>query len=291
MGFLARVWVPSYNTQKWLQKSDTGTRVTPRPERPRLRESSASPCRRRPARAAAAAAALLFLAGCARHHAVTHAPAPQPAPETAPSTPGQPASSPPSGHPPAVERQPAIPGQYVEEGVASWYGEPFQGRRTSNGEIYEMHQFTAAHRTLPFNALVRVTNLDNGKQTQVRINDRGPFVANRIIDLSLAAAQAIEMVGPGTANVRLEVLGGPNPRVGFFGVQVGAFLSPDNAERLRADLALRHTDVSIAKFDSPNGLFYRVRVGRLPSEDAARQLASQLHSTEQFTTFVVRLDE
>ena len=116
------------------------------------------------------------------------------------------APSPPSGAPPAIERQPAIPGEYVEEGVASWYGIPFNGHRTSNGEIYDMHQFTAAHRTLPFNCVVRVTNLDNGKQTEVRINDRGPFVANRVIDLSLSAAQAIEMVGPGTAHVRLEIV-------------------------------------------------------------------------------------
>jgi len=155
-----------------------------------------------------------------------------------------------------------------------------------------MHNFTAAHRTLPFGAVVRVTNLANGSQTQVRINDRGPFVANRIIDLSLAAAQAIEMVGAGTAPVRLEILSGPNPQIGFFGVQVGAFLSPDNAERLRANLAARYSPVTIATYDSPNGLFYRVRVGRLPSEDAARQLANRLHDAEQFTTtFVVRLDE
>lgn len=153
-----------------------------------------------------------------------------------------------------------------------------------------MHQMTAAHRTLPFNAIVRVTNLDNGKQTTVRINDRGPFVANRVIDLSLAAAQAIEMVGPGTAHVRLEVVSGPNPQVGYFGVQVGAFLSPENAERLRANLAARYSDVTVVNFDSPNGLFYRVRVGKFPTEDAARQLAIQLHERDQFTTFVVRLD-
>ena len=109
--------------------------------------------------------------------------------------------------------------------MASWYGVPFNGRRTSNGEIYDMRQLTAAHRTLPFGAVVRVTNLLNGKQTEVRVNDRGPFVANRIIDLSQGAAQAIEMVGPGTAHVRLEVVSGPNPQLGFFGVQVEPFQS------------------------------------------------------------------
>jgi len=221
----------------------------------------------------------LVAAGCAHKTYAPQAPAPAPLPQP-------PASS----APPPVETQPAIPGQYVEEGVASWYGVPFDGHRTSNGEIYDMHAFTAAHRTLPFGSLVRVTNLRNGLQTEVRINDRGPFVANRIIDLSLSAAQAIQMVGPGTAQVRLEVISGPNPTQGFFGVQVGAFANQENAERLRAQLATRYSPVTIAAYDSPNGTFYRVRVGRLPTEDAAHQLADQLHANEQFTTFVVRLD-
>jgi peptidoglycan lytic transglycosylase len=189
-----------------------------------------------------------------------------------------------------VERQPAIPGEYVEEGVASWYGIPFDGHRTSNGEIYDMHQFTAAHRTLPFNALVRVTNLSNGLQTEVRINDRGPFVSNRIIDLSLSAAQAIQMVGTGTAQVRLEVVNGPNPQVGFFGVQVGAFLVRENADKFRDQLAARYSSVIVVPYDSPNGMYYRVRVGRVPTENDARQLAAQLQANDQLTTFVVRLD-
>ena len=220
-----------------------------------------------------------FAAGCTHKTYAPQAPAPAPLPQPpAPSA------------PPAVETQPAIPGQYVEEGVASWYGVPFDGHRTSNGEIYDMHAFTAAHRTLPFGSLVRVTNLRNGLQTEVRINDRGPFVANRIIDLSLSAAQAIQMVGPGTAQVRLEVISGPNPGQGYFGVQVGAFANRDNAERLRDRLATRYPSVSVVVYDSPNGTFYRVRVGRLPTEDAAHQLADQLRANEQFTTFVVRLD-
>ena len=138
--------------------------------------------------------------------------------------------------------------------------------------------------------MVRVTNLTNGKQTEVRINDRGPFVANRVIDLSLSAAQAIEMVGPGTAYVRLEVISGPNPSVGYFGVQVGAFLVQENAARLKAQLESRYPPVSVVPFESANGTLYRVRIGRLASEEAARSLAEQLHSSGQFTTFVVRLD-
>ena len=236
-----------------------------------------------------AAIAILTMAGCGHRAVSTQPPGQTPLPE-----PGEPAGQPPSrpsAAPPAVERQPAIPGQYVEEGVASWYGIPFDGHRTSNGEIYDMHQFTAAHRTLPFNAVVRVTNLQNGKQTEVRINDRGPFVANRVIDLSMSAAQAIDMLGPGTAQVRLEIVAGPNPTVGFFGVQVGAFLQQENAERLKAQLQGTYSPVSIVTYDSPNGLFYRVRVGRFATQDAARQLAGQLHANDQFTTFVVRLDE
>jgi rare lipoprotein A len=168
---------------------------------------------------------------------------------------------------------------------------PFHGRRTSNGEVYDMYQFTAAHRTLPFNGVVRVTNLRNGKQTEVRVNDRGPFVANRIIDLSFAAARAIEMIGTGTSPVRLELISGLSPAAGFFAVQVGAFQVQENAERLRARLSASYSPVTIQLYDSPTGVFYRVRVGRLPSEDAANQLAEQLRANEQLLTFVVRLDE
>jgi rare lipoprotein A len=230
-----------------------------------------------------------ILGGCAHHHVSSQPPAQTPSSASQPRT--GPGASRPSGAPPATERQPAVPGEYVEEGVASWYGLPFNGRRTSNGEIYDMHELTAAHRTLPFNAVVRVTNLRNGKQTQVRINDRGPFVADRIIDLSLSAAEAIEMVGPGTAQVRLEIVSGPNPTAGVFAVQIGAFVKRENAQRLKAEMEARSFPVTIVTFDSANGLLYRVRVGRLATEQAAGQLAAQLHSSDEFTTFVVRLDE
>ncbi len=100
----------------------------------------------------------------------------------------------------------ASPVAMAESGVASFYADEFNGRQTSNGETYDMNAFTAAHRTLPFNTQVRVTNLGNGKSTVVRINDRGPFKDDRIIDLSLAAAKAIELIGTGTASVRLEVV-------------------------------------------------------------------------------------
>jgi rare lipoprotein A len=236
------------------------------------------------------------LGGCSHHNGVTRPPAVTPVssagssvPSAAP--PNASLGSPKSGAPPAIERQPAVPGGYVEEGVASWYGAPFNGRRTSNGEIYDMHTFTAAHRTLPFNCIVRVTNLNNGKQTEVRINDRGPFVANRVIDLSLAAAQAIEMWGPGTANVRLEILSGPNPRTGFFGVQVGAFKVQENAERFRLEMDAAYPPATIETYEAVDGTYYRVRVGKLPSEDAAQKLADRLRGEGRKAAVVVRIDD
>ncbi len=183
------------------------------------------------------------------------------------------------------------PSGYAEEGNASWYGAPFNGRRASNGEIYDMYKLTAAHRTLPFETMVRVTNLNNGKSTVVRITDRGPFVENRIIDLSLAAAREIELVGPGVAPVRVEVLGGIDPTAGYFTVQVGSFRDRGNAERLRDRLNVSYSPIFIQQYDSPDGMYYRVRVGKISGEDAARQFGEQLRDREGFTPFLVRLDE
>jgi rare lipoprotein A len=185
----------------------------------------------------------------------------------------------------------AAPSGYTEEGNASWYGAPFHGRRASNGEIYDMYKFTAAHRTLPFETMVRVTNLSNGKSTVVRITDRGPFVENRIIDLSLAAAREIESVGPGVVPVRMEVLGNVDLTAGFFTVQVGAFKDRGNAERLRDRLNVVYSPIFIQLYDSPDGLLYRVRVGKITGEDAARTFSDQLRDREGFTPFVTRLDE
>ncbi len=184
------------------------------------------------------------------------------------------------------------PEGYSEEGNASWYGAPFHGRRASNGEIYDMYKLTAAHRTLPFDTLVRVTNLNNGKFTTVRITDRGPFVENRIIDLSFAAAREIDSVGAGVVPVRVEILsGGMDPGSGFFTVQVGAFRDPANAQHLRDRLNTSYSPIFIQQYDSPEGLYYRVRVGKVSGEDAARQFGEQLRSREGFTPFVVRLDD
>jgi rare lipoprotein A len=197
----------------------------------------------------------------------------------------------PSAPSPSPEVLPVPPGTYQEQGVASWYGYPFNGRKAADGETYDMNQPVAAHRTLPFGSVVRVTNLKNGRQTEVRIIDRGPFVGGRIIDLSFAAAREIDMVGTGTASVRLELVSSPAPPLaGNFTVQIGAFQQRENADRLRAQMAA-HYPVLVVEYDGSDGHYYRVRVGREPSQQAAQQLAAKLAADGGFQTFVVRLDE
>ena len=179
-----------------------------------------------------------------------------------------------------------------EEGIASWYGHPYHGHATASGEIYNMYAMTAAHRTLPFGTAVRVHDLENSRDVVVRINDRGPFVEGRIIDLSYAAAQSMHM--PSIAPVRLEILGlgsQPGGELGVFGVQVGAFRDRRNAERLKALIESRFAPVVIQDFDRGDGLFFRVRVGREATEEAARTLGQNLRRANLASeTFVVRLN-
>ena len=241
---------------------------------------------------------LCFLSGCASRHAAAGRRQPLPIQESPSATEaaGNSSSTERASPAPASKRaRPAdspAPAGYTEEGNASWYGEPFHGRRASNGEIYDMYKLTAAHRTLPFDTVVRVTNLSNGKATTVRITDRGPFINDRIIDLSLAAARQIDSVGPGVVPVRLEIVSAAiDPTSGFFTVQVGAFRDRGNAERLRDRLNASYSPIFIQQYDSPDGVYFRVRVGRVSGEDAARQFGEQLRSHEGFTPFVVRLDE
>ena len=245
---------------------------------------------------------LSVIAGCGPHRVTANPPvSSQPSSESSETAepPKRPSEPPPAAAPapsPAPRRGKALPSPapagYLEEGNASWYGVPFNGRRASNGEIYDMYKLTAAHRTLPFETMVRVTNLNNGKSTTVRITDRGPFVDNRIIDLSLAAAREIDSVGPGVVPVRVEVLTpGIDPTGGFFTVQVGAFRDQGNAQRLRDRLNLSYSPIFIQQYDSPDGTFYRVRVGKVLGEDAARQFGEQLRNREGVSPIVVRLDE
>jgi rare lipoprotein A len=182
---------------------------------------------------------------------------------------------------------------YQESGLASWYGPDFHGKRTANGERYNMEAMTAAHKILPMNTWVKVENLGNGRSEVVRINDRGPFVGDRVIDLSKAAARKLGVLGPGTARVRVTALGyreagtgvGGAPAKyrkpvsytqGSFGVQVGAFTNINNATRLAAKLRRDWPAVVVVRYDRGDAVFHRVRVGRVTSLPDAYQLQAKL---------------
>jgi rare lipoprotein A len=192
-------------------------------------------------------------------------------------------------------RQPSVSAAvalgYTEEGFASWYGYPYHGRHAADGEIYDMEKLTAAHRSFPFNTWVRVHDLDSGKSVDVRITDRGPFVDGRIIDVSRAAARDIDMLGPGTARVRVEVIRVPDVTGGVgFAVQVGAFRDQGNAERFRERMEARYGWARLMY--RGNSELWRVLVGSEPTEDQANKLADRIRqdSTENRAAFVVRLD-
>lgn len=171
-------------------------------------------------------------------------------------------------------------------GIASWYGHPFDGRPTASGEIYDMEKMTAAHRTLPFGAVVRVQSLTNNEATEVRINDRGPFVQARIIDLSHAAAQAIGMQG--IANVRLEVISIPATRgADVFAVQIGAFAQRPEADRLRGQMEREYGTARLVFREGDQT--WRVLVGLQPTVESANTLAEKLDK-EAGPAFVVRVD-
>lgn len=180
---------------------------------------------------------------------------------------------------------------FTQRGLASWYGKKFHGRKTASGEIYNMYAMTAAHKTLPLGTFVRVKNLKNRKEVVVKVNDRGPFVRKRIIDLSYSAAKKLDIVGPGTAPVEVVALGaGPstpaasasrpqaytpvNYARGTFVIQIGAFKNSENARRLVSQLKNRYKNVHIAAFDGSVGTFYRVRVGRCSSLKEAYEYES-----------------
>jgi rare lipoprotein A len=230
----------------------------------------------------------MFLVGCAARQPVSsRQPPAAPQPSTAPAPAPEEAKTNTTAPPVAPV---ARPDAMVEEGNASWYGAPFHGRQASNGEVYDMYKLTAAHRTLPFNTVVRVTNLNNGKSTVVRITDRGPFVDNRVIDLSYAAAREIESIGPGVVPVRLDILSAIDPTAGFFTVQIGAFRERANAERLRSRLSASYSPIFIQEFPVADGSYFRVRVGKVSGEDAAHQLGERLHEEEGVRSIVLRWD-
>jgi peptidoglycan lytic transglycosylase len=201
---------------------------------------------------AAAIAGCAMLAGCAaRRPAVSH---------TAPPAPAA-----------AVAIRSVL-------GTASWYGPGFNGNPTASGEIYDESELTAASNIFPLGSRVVVTDLDDGRAVEVRINDRGPFVKGRKIDLSYGAARSLGMVGPGTAPVRMDLVqtiaADPEGRPQYF-VQVGSFAAPTNAEHLRARLAAYYRDVSIDQLDTGGRRYYRVRMGGFATREQARARAAQ----------------
>ena len=188
-------------------------------------------------------------------------------------------SRPPSGPPPSREPARASESTFLEEGIASWYGgsDGFEGKPTASGEIYDSSLLTAAHRELPLGTIVEVSSVENGKSVRVRINDRGPFVKGRIIDLSRAAAERLELVGPGIGRVRLAILkaGVEPPEIsvsGLWAVQIGSFADASNARR-QADRA-RATGRMVSL--EPYAGLTRVKVGAYSSRDEARDALASL---------------
>lgn len=194
---------------------------------------------------------------------------------------------------------------FTEIGIASWYGPGFHGKQTSNGEVYNMHGMTAAHKTLPMNVFVRVTNLDNNRQTTVRVNDRGPFVTGRVIDLSQAAARELDVMTRGTARVKVEALGYREVRPadgaviyrapasyapGPFTVQVGSFAVEANARRLAARLQEQYGAAFVVEGWVDGQKFHRVRVGLYKTMADAEQARRAFERGEFPNCFVVAKD-
>lgn len=160
----------------------------------------------------------------------------------------------------------------TQKGIASWYGHPYHGRRAANGEVYDMNQLTAAHREWPFELMVRVTNLKNDRSVDVRITDRGPFVDGRIIDLSRAAAEQLEMIGPGIVPVKITSLGFAR---GDYAVQLGAFKDREKAEAFRRRMEQEHGSATLTP-ERPGPAPFAVWYRRTDSMDEARKLVAQL---------------
>jgi rare lipoprotein A len=179
----------------------------------------------------------------------------------------------------------------TETGLASWYGPPYHNRKGSNGEVYNMHAMTAAHRTLPLGSIVRVTNLKNGRTALVRITDRGPFIPGRILDLSLAAARKLDVYLPGTAKVSVEVLETPSPLEtgGKWAVQIGGFPRERDARKLADHLTRRYRTAKVLCFPSPVGEWW-VRVRVLDDDRQRAQKLTAETQTPEGAVFLVRLD-
>ncbi|MFB3885541.1 MAG: septal ring lytic transglycosylase RlpA family protein [Thermodesulfobacteriota bacterium] len=164
----------------------------------------------------------------------------------------------------------------IQYGIASWYGDEFHGRPTSSGEIYDMYQLTCAHNTLPLGSSVMVTNLENGKSLELKVNDRGPFVKDRIIDLSYAAAKILDMWEKGTAYVKVEVIGPLIEQIQRFTLQVGSFADETNAQNLADQLRKSFENVYVTTVETLTQKYHRVRVGQFDTKESALSMAEKL---------------
>jgi rare lipoprotein A len=253
---------------------------------------------------------LLSLTGCGHPKEARVDVPPPPASTPEPSTTEASSTSHPGGdakisHPPAAEpsdeessadlAEPTIPASATplatEIGRASWYGPPYHNRRGSNGEVYNMHAMTAAHRTLPLGTIVRVTNLKTGHSALVRITDRGPFIPGRVLDLSQAAARKVDVYLPGVAEVKVEVMQTPAPLEtgGKWAVQIGGFPDEDAASKLADHLKRRYRTAKVLRFASPAGDWW-VRVRVLGDDRHRAQELATATETPEGAVFLVRLD-
>ncbi len=242
-----------------------------------------------PLRLPALLAMLLLVASCGGKKTARNIPPPPPPVQQAPT---QPAPTPQPTEPAeSAHKKPTEEPLFTQVGYASWYGPGFHNRRTSNGEVFDMNAMTAAHRDFPLNSVVRVTNEKTGHSVIVRITDRGPFVPNRIIDLSAGAAKAVDVWLPGTALVKLEVLSAPSPidHGGRWCVQIGALSRQRDAIQLKQHLLDTFETREVIQFPAPDGGYW-VRV-KVPQDDKkrAQEIARETHVAEG-NVFLVRLD-
>jgi rare lipoprotein A len=164
----------------------------------------------------------------------------------------------------------------VQQGIASWYGADFHGKQTSSGEVYDMYQLTCAHQTLPLGTMVMVTNLENGKSVELKVNDRGPFVKGRIIDVSYAAARMLDMHAQGTAMVKVEVFGPVIEQIQRFTLQVGSFVDETNAQKLAEQLRKSFENVHVTTMETQTQKYHRVRIGQFETRESALVAAEKL---------------
>ncbi len=252
--------------------------------------------------AGSALVALMLVAGCGHKKQVAYTPPPPPLPVIHPAAPAIGTAKPPSSVPPAEST--AAPAEttvdeafvaahapiYTETGRASWYGPPYHNRRGANGQIFDQNAISAAHRTLPMGSLIRVTNLGTGQTAVMRITDRGPFVPDRVLDLSVASAKEIGVWRPGTAQVRIDVYAAPKPieEGGRWCVQVGAFSKEKEALKLEEHLEHKYHTANVIEFTGPTGHWVRIR----PLNDdrgRATEIAKELKPQEG-EAYLVRLD-